>query len=126
MTATELPTSSRARSVLVQVVDANGDPFIGATVAFALNGSDVGEVIDSRGSARIELPLESGDLSVTVSALGVVRSIDLRQIDSVVVTIPTISRAVSSLPEARCPDGTSGQPCVTCTLSNGRRVKVCG
>jgi hypothetical protein len=129
------PQPKAKTSVQVRVVDALGELFFGAQIDFVLSGVSAGTVVDSAGAAKITYPEEGGALEVSVSALGATQSrllspgIDItpggtRNLVDFRMPVRRTTN-VPPQPVAKCPNGTSGQPCVDCPM-NGSTIRVCG
>jgi hypothetical protein len=125
--ATPPPPGFRGRHFTLFVEDSNGDPFAGAKIEFYLDGVAFGSVLNSDGSASVELPFNTeGALSAEVTTAGVTTRVAMNLYDGSQKLAMTFQRrTAASLPVAYCPDGTSGQPCVVCKLRNGHRVRIC-
>lgn len=124
---TQLTHASSTRKFLVEVVDPMGVPLDGADIHFEVNGSGAGSVFSSQGNASIEI--DDQDVIITIRV-----DHDLEtQIASVPAGVGShrfvfdnASRGLTKgSPSARCPDGTTGQPCVTCNIG-GSTVRICG
>lgn len=115
------------RRLFVDVLDPMGSPIHGADIHFEVNGMEIGSVLSSEGNANIEL----GDQDVTITIRVIVGSetqvislnSDVGAHRFVFSNAPRTITAAS--PSARCPDGTTGQPCVTCNVG-GSTVRICG
>lgn len=123
----KLASASSMRKFLVEVVDLTGVQLDGANIHFEVNDSSVGSVFDSQGSASIEIADQDAVITIRVD----------HDFETQVVSVPAgagshrfvfdhTSRApAKGTPSARCPDGTTGQPCVTCNIG-GSTVRICG
>jgi hypothetical protein len=112
---------------LVEVVDPMGVPLDGTNIHFEINGSKVGSVFSSQGNASIEIADQDVVITIFVD----------HDFETQVASVPAsigshrfvfdnASRALTKgPPSARCPDGTTGQPCVNCSIG-GSAVRICG
>jgi hypothetical protein len=120
-----------SRLIEILVEDVNGQPIWGANITFTVDGTPAGEVIGSYGRASIEIPANA-TLHVEAS-LGNIKQ-DATVARATMTAPKTVSHrfqfakvpslVVPAAPEARCPDGSTGRPCVKC-LINGKTVTVC-
>lgn len=115
------------RHARVRILDAAGTPFVGADIAFVVNGVHVGAVRASSGEAAIAFPKMDCDMEMIVTADGLVRRVRLdTNTAEHTLTIPKAApRAYLPHPVAVCPDGQSGQPCVDCIVGD-IAVRICG
>lgn len=115
------------RRLLVEVVDPAGVAIQGADIHFEIDGVQVGSVFSSQGNASIEM--DDQDVEITISAIVgfETQAISLRaSVGAHRFVFANVPRAVAKgTPSARCPDGTTGQPCVTCNIG-GSTVRICG
>jgi hypothetical protein len=129
------PQPKAKTSVQVRVLDSLGEMFFGARIDFSIHGALAGRVIDSAGKATITYPELETELEVVVSAMNSTESrlllsgVDIKPGSTqnfVDFRLP-IRRSTNMPPQptAKCPDGTSGQPCVNCPLG-GSTIRVCG
>lgn len=121
------------RLVSVRAVDAGGRSIEGANVEFYVDGEHAGGVYGSSGTASLDVAPNAGvEVSVTL-AVGS-RKLQQRKMfpksgddAELLLRFPSY-RPPNFLPvrapEARCPDGTSGQPCVECSVA-GTTVRIC-
>ena len=110
----------------VQILDALGQVFFGVDIDFFANGAHLGGVKESDGKATIRYPASLGPVEVLVQAEGhqEVARIDSGQ-SSHTFSLPMFhQKTMEGKREARCADGTSGQPCVDCPVGNST-VRIC-
>lgn len=115
------------RKLLVEVVDQAGVPVQGADIHFEINGIKVGSVFGSQGNASIEMNNQDVEITICVIVGFETQAVSLHA--SVGAHRFVFNNApyavVKGTPSARCPDGTTGQPCVTCHIG-GSTVRLCG
>jgi len=113
------------RQVSINVYDTYGNLFQGAQIDFLVDATLAGSVHSSDGRASIEVP---DDVSVEVRATcgHVTQAFNLQSDETMHdFHMPTVSLGTAAPPEARCADGTTGQPCVDCRVGN-ITVRICG
>lgn len=115
-----------SRQVVIGVHSEDGRPIVGALIDVYLNGRKAASIVSS-GVSSVEVSNPSAALALRVSVGGETRRIDVSldqtNLDLVFRNRPLFQ--ISPTPGGRCPDGTTGQPCVTC-LIDGNEVRVCG
>nr|WP_314121758.1 hypothetical protein [uncultured Brevundimonas sp.] len=112
------------QAVTIEVVNADGMSLIGAQIQVFKGSELIGEATSS---GTTTLQFEDLDaLTIEASIGGVRRSIRAPRGGEVHQLILPIARfvEVAAIPIARCADGTSGQPCVTCKVG-GKEIKIC-
>jgi hypothetical protein len=121
-------TAAAAQPLAILVVDSDGKPVVGARLEFRHNGALVGKVISGGESSiqtevwdELQVTAVVGDRRFSARAEFGERELTLVIPSSLAKTL----RKPTGPPTARCPDGTSGQPCVTCRI-NGQDYFVCG
>lgn len=108
----------------VVVVNEDGQTVIGARVEISADGVPLGDFVTG-GESSIETD-EDVAVTLRVEIAGFsVSAIVAPGSRSQRIVIPT-SRVFpyAAMPTARCPDGTAGQPCVTCQVG-GRTIRIC-
>ena len=116
---------TRARRITINVENASGERLAGAHVEVRRGDTLLGTMISSgRSSVEIE---GAQPLSIEAAIAGARAQAIVRpdQTDVTLRLATTRFIELASTPTARCPDGTSGQPCVTCII-DGREVRICG
>lgn len=111
------PSMPRSRTVLISVVDSSGAPLPGADIAFTLDGRPAGVLLNTKGhDATLKVNDDRLEIGLKVRLLGQTQvAVVGRNQDSVRFVFNVIARHVTALPpRVRCPDGTTGSPCVTC------------
>lgn len=114
------------RRIVVHVVNASGEPMSGANIEVRRGATPLGSMISS---GRSSISIEGNEpLQVRASVPGANAAQALVGPDQTEVTLTLATMRfveLASPPTARCPDGSSGQPCVTCII-DGREVRICG
>jgi len=115
-----------SRQVVIGVHTEDGEPIAGALIDVYLNGRQAASIVSS-GVSSVEVSDPRAALSLKVSVGGETRRIDvaLDQTNLDLVFRARLYFQIAPTPGGRCPDGTTGQPCVTC-LIDGNEVRVCG
>ena len=122
------PTATSPKGVIVRVsvVGRNGKPLGGCRITFLVGNEIVGTIDPSNGSGSILLPGGHETLIVEASYGSSVVQHVVYQEHNIVVQLdedePLFKAFTRGL--AVCPDGTSGQPCVTCSLG-GKPYQIC-
>ncbi|MDB5405102.1 MAG: hypothetical protein JWL84_14 [Rhodospirillales bacterium] len=114
----------KPRRLRILVENTAGLPMVGARIKVFYRGEAAGEVVSS-GRSLVEFDdIEALELTAAVGGLRASAQVTAGQ-DEVRLVIPT-ERAIelAAIPTARCPDGSSGQPCVTCRIG-GRNIRIC-
>lgn len=120
----------RERAISVSVVNSEGEA-VGATVHVIVKGIEVGSfTLDAEHTeASIEIDEEFGEVDLKarsgIQTLTARLPIDARShVFSFSTVLTRTRRGGHIVAEARCPDGTTGTPCVTCVVS-GIPVRIC-
>jgi hypothetical protein len=125
--ATRSAIRRKGRRATITVLNSRQQPARGAEVSFAIRGVSYGSVVvGGTGYASLYTPNERATIKVSVRYGGVQQEASLSpstgsfefKFDSAV-----LFRGPPS-PIARCPDGTTGQPCVDCVI-NGESIRIC-
>ena len=117
---------STSRHVTIEVVDADGRLIQGADIDFVVNATPVGGVRRSVGKASIVVPDPQAVVEARATVMLLTQTAQLPPGQDA----HTFRFAQASMfksfapPEARCPDGSSGQPCVDCQIG-GSIVRIC-
>jgi hypothetical protein len=122
----QIPSSRRL--VRVQVLDARGQPFYGATIEFLLQSKLIGKILNSAGAATISYSASHIPLEIRASGAGASESqfASGKKDSDLQLSLPvTRSSAVAPKPIAECPSGQQGQPCVDCPVPGGS-IRLCG
>ncbi|MGD0950766.1 MAG: hypothetical protein ABSA52_25575 [Candidatus Binatia bacterium] len=122
------PAPSAGRRVVIRVVDPAGDPIQGAAIWFSINGTRAGIVQTGHsGSASIHVP----DSSVVVDVTARLSQFTPQTaqlppgLDTYTFRFPHNPHLKFFAPPlARCPDGSTGMPCVDCDIG-GIIVRIC-
>jgi hypothetical protein len=125
----EEPVSEKAvarRQAVIAVRDVSGRPIKGAVIDVYMDGQRAASITSS-GISTIEISNASATLEVEVSAGNQSRRVLIPPgQDHVDMEFDEIALTRSfAKPGGRCPDGTSGQPCVTCQIGKDQ-IRVCG
>lgn len=114
------------RVVSVRIADVFGMPLPGADVAFFVDGQPIGEVRGCAGAASVHLPDPHATLHTIVThSQGTLTASISPEVDTYVFNFSFARGSLALIiPEARCPDGTSGQPCVDCVI-DGKIIRIC-
>jgi len=119
------------QTMSISVYDAEGKPFVGARLEFFVNGQLAGTVESSSGRAGIEAPADA-HVEVRATYNEAMRSFAAQprsatsKVMMAALHMPMATPpALASQPEARCTDGTTGQPCVNCHIGD-ITVRICG
>jgi hypothetical protein len=121
---------SREKQIRIKLINALGNPFRGAQVDFFADGTHLGSALNAFGEVLLNYSGPIKPTTVVVRFHDYVRELSVRQkVSTYVVRFPSARRAAnpgirSLQPEARCPDGTAGQPCVNCNIG-GSIVRIC-
>ena len=119
-------TPRARRTIAVSVRDEHNEPLPGAKIIVRVSGVQVATIFSS-GNSHIELSdrVRQVELLATVGAeTGQLRLTSTQQSATFIfnrVSLPS----VFAKPGGRCPDGTEGQPCVTCIIGD-ESIRVCG
>jgi hypothetical protein len=108
------------RAIAIEVVDAQGRPAGGATIAVSIDQHPAGTIDSGSGSDRpfvlfVGNPSAAVDIEVSVS--GSVQQMRLTAaVSSARFVFPVLPTFMTKRPpRLTCPDGSTGYPCVTCT-----------
>ena len=120
---------SEGRRINVQVRDATSTFIEGCDIQFFIADPPVtplGGVSKSRGHAALTVPDDSVVIGVSVTVDAATQTVLLPpgQNDYTFVFQQAPSYPSLASPRARCPDGTSGQPCVDCKIG-GITIRIC-
>lgn len=121
-----IPKASSMHQFRVQILDVLGQVFWGVSIDFFAGGAHLGGVRESDGEATIRYPTALGPVTVLVEAHGYKDQAEIgSQQSSHTFTLPISRRnSVTGKREARCADGTTGQPCVVCSVGDST-VRIC-
>ncbi len=109
----------------VQVQDEHGIPIEGPDILFSVNGEPAGGVFGSNGTASFEAPY-GVSVAASVEFLEIKKTLDLTDSSTrYTFEFPRPTEILPAARQARCPDGTTGQPCVDCKV-DGKNVRICG
>jgi hypothetical protein len=123
--APSAPATPASRQLKFAVIDRRNEPIEGARLEFFLDGEAIGSAVTGSHGASITVPIEietidvratHGEATQTVT-LAVVQLAHTFQFDRSIFK----SFAPSG---ARCPDGSTGNPCVDCVI-DGRPIRIC-
>jgi hypothetical protein len=115
------------REIFVTVVDSDGKRIPGAKISVTVDDIPSGSLALGEGPGSFEIDSVFARVSLKAEAGGVAIETQLGSSENAhQFRFPTSFRAdyVSTPPEARCPDGTVGNPCVVCNVA-GTRVRIC-
>jgi hypothetical protein len=121
--------ADRVRTLLISAFDNEGRPAAGAEIVVFIHGTYVGAftIDDESRSASLEIPDVSANVRLVAEFSGVTLTSDIGMTDHAhefrFPVVAPLERALSPA-EARCADGTTGRPCVTCTVG-GTQVRIC-
>lgn len=125
--STTAPAPS-ARRISVTISTQAGQSLEGVDLEFFVDGKPWGSIVRSTGCPTIEVP-GAKTLEVRGHYQGVTFKHTFGAHESDYKIVAPIAQKVNTPPpgppEARCPDGTTGQPCVTCQIA-GVTVRICG
>jgi hypothetical protein len=115
-----------SRVVRILVLGEAQAKIAGAHIVLAVDGVTIGQIASSSGEATVTLPGAVQSLAVTVTYDGTSQLAQLHAGDvECRFTFPGAQGFSGyAVPEARCPDGTVGQPCVDCAVA-GATYKIC-
>ena len=115
----------RFRRIVINVETASGDRLSGAHIEVSRSGALLGSMTSSgRSSVEIE-GLEPLNVRASIPGANAQSTIGPNQTEITLRIATNRFVELASTPTARCPDGTSGQPCVTCVI-DGRQIRICG
>jgi hypothetical protein len=119
--------SPKGVSVKVSVVGRNGYGLKKSKITFSILGKVVGIIDPSNGSGSIVLPDTTDPLSVQAEfGTSVVQRDIYAGEEDVTIQLdedePLLKAFLPTM--AMCPDGKTGQPCVTCSIS-GKQYQIC-
>jgi len=117
------------RMVSISVVDLYDQPAGGAQIELTLNGQFAGTIDTGSGTAGpMTLEVRNPEITVAlkVTVLGVTQAATLRPgQDTMKFVFPSVPQFATRVPPVvRCPDGTTGSPCVVCR-DGGEFWKLC-
>lgn len=114
------------RRASISIRDAEGRPIPGAEIEVYLNGR-IAAYITSSGDSTIEVsdPNATIDLTVSVEFNSQRTAVPPGKDHLDVIFLQAFPSKISPRPGGRCPDGTTGQPCVICQIGPDQ-VRVCG
>ena len=120
---------SEGRRINVQVRDSLSTLIEGCDIQFFIADPPVtplGSVSKSRGHAALTVPDDSVVIGVSVTVEAATQTIHLPpgQNDYTFIFPQAPSYRSLTSARARCPDGTSGQPCVDCKIG-GITIRIC-
>ncbi len=117
--------SSFAR-ITIWTVDARGDQTAGVYVQIAASNVLLGSFVSGQGPAEVELDENYAHIRLRAEYQSSVVFADLSpRTQEFVLKLNVLAEArVRRRPEARCPDGTTGVPCVVCKIGESR-VRIC-
>jgi hypothetical protein len=123
-----LPPRNRGRDIKIEILNGKGKPAQGAEVEFFIDDANFGgAIVGTRAIAQFH----TDQASVTVKIV-----VKYGRQTSEAVLPPTQDGHVFKFkgvlplsllrkpPTARCPDGSSGQPCVDCVIG-GETIRIC-
>jgi len=123
----EVVSSRKVRTITIQVRDKAGGPASGARVSFGIDGADFGSAAVS-GTGKVTFQMSGAATTIHVFAdfVGDAQQVALPPGEDIYTFHfdKTNLFMSDSVPEARCPDGTTGQPCVNCDIG-GTTVRIC-
>jgi hypothetical protein len=120
-------TQPPERVIVVTAVDANGQSAIGADVTMFINGKLGGELVMGDRPATFEISDPGANVILNAKFAGQFLSAVLGQeVHAHRFQFNTLAPQgfVAATPVARCPDATTGAPCIVCEVS-GTRVRIC-
>jgi hypothetical protein len=117
--------SPASRQVSFAVLDTSNEPLAGATLEFFVDGVAYGAATTGGQGATISVPLYTGEIEV-VARYGESRRTVKVGVDqhSYAFTFQRLLFKFFEPSGARCPDGTTGQPCVDCVI-DGKPIRIC-
>ncbi|CAH1044325.1 hypothetical protein HPTD01_2803 [Halomonas sp. TD01] len=121
-----MPKASPMHQFRIQVLDGAGQVFYGVTINLYARDAYLGGIEESDGEATIRYPASLGPVTVLIEADGYEAQTTIgADRSSHTFSLPTSrQRVTGGKREARCADGTSGQPCVVCAVGNST-VRIC-
>jgi hypothetical protein len=124
----ETADAERTRTIRVSAVDSAGGP-VGAVVNVSVFGVKLGSLQLSEDGAEglIELPDQFHTVQLNARLQDQILSTLVEHGETAHQFIFSglhLRTIVAPLAQARCPDGTTGTPCVICTVS-GIKVRLC-
>lgn len=125
MTTSDKSTAVSPRRFTLRIVDRLGLPLRGATIDFRADGANAGSIENANSSVSIEIDANA-DLEIDATFMRQVQKLKIdRQASEQVVVFQRLRAAFSlGKPEAKCPDGKSGSPCVDCMVG-ASKVRIC-
>ncbi len=115
----------RTRRVTINVETLSGQPLAGAEIELTRGGASLGSITSS-GRSSVEIDgTEPLHVRASIAGASAQRTVEVGQTEVTLRLATTRFVELASTPTARCPDGSSGQPCVTCII-DGREVRICG
>ena len=113
-------------SLEVRIVDRLGKPIDGATLTFRADGISIGATRNSSAVVSIDVPGSIQKIEIVAELLHQVQQVtlDAGMRSHTFVFNRMRSAAGVGPPEARCPNGSSGRPCVDCSIG-GSIVRIC-
>jgi hypothetical protein len=126
MAAAPAGTPRARRRIAVSVRDAENRILEGAEIAVRVNGVHFATIF-SGGQSQIELNSRGGEVELHATIGSESREIRLGASQAAATfTFENVSYAPRfGKPGGRCPDGSEGQPCVTCIFGD-ETIRVCG
>jgi hypothetical protein len=125
--ATGQPTTRR--TVAIVVTDPTGAPAAGVRVEVLIDGMPSGHFDTGSGTAQPMTVTAPADATVelTLSAVGQVQRVRVAPGQNRVhlSVASTLRFAIQVPPVAKCPDQTTGRPCVTCRDPSGAEWELC-
>ena len=123
--------SKSVKRITVLAETANNSPINGCDIFFYVDEILAGGVVGCHGQAIIECPKDSS-VTARVDVMGesflssISEQFDSRTDFEVRLQLePQVMPSSWTTPEARCADGTTGQPCVNCRVGS-TTVRICG
>jgi hypothetical protein len=113
-----------ATAIAIQALDQSGRPAVGVVMDIHINGAHAGSVHSGTGSAQIEFAAPNANVTIVATFDGLTQTATAAPgQDTVVFHFPKAApqRLGSFQSRARCPDGTTGSPCVDCP-----NARICG
>jgi len=120
---------AEGRHIIVQVKDVHNQPIAASDIDFFLVDPQrtlLGSISDSGGRATLRVSDESVIIGVHVTVDAYIQSVDLppgQNTHTFIFPHVALFKSIGA-PRARCPDGSSGQPCVDCKIG-GVTVRIC-